>query len=910
MNRNSLLALLFSCCTVLAAQAQSAASKGSSLRDSIITVGYATGGSQSFTAMVKQIDESQMNNKTQATNALDAIRGRVAGLQVERNGANALSAVRLRGTTSLTGGSDPLIIVDGVMGDLSLLYNVYPTDIESFTILKDASETSQYGSRGAAGVIEVKTQRGKPGQMHVGYNGSFGIQRVFKTLPMLSASQYRDYARQLGTTQTLTTPLVDLGADTDFQRLIQRTGFSQQYHLAFYGGTEQSNYRVSLGYVNNKSVIRNMGDRTFMSNMNMSQKVFGDLLQVDLGMFASTTGAEDIYDDHHLFYSAAAWNPTFPDHPQPDGTWDGYPSASQIVNPMANLDKKDDNEYSHISTHAKLTFSLLPELKLMLFGAYSYDMDQASQYMPTAVWNKGQAYRSSRKSENLLGNAILSFSKTFGPHNLGLMALAEVQEQKLRGFYTTVTNFSSDVSGYDNLAAGALRPWGGTGSYYETPKMTSFMGRANYSLLDRYILALSLRADGSSKFGDNHQWGHFPSVSAAWVITNEKFMQRQHFFNHLKASIGYGLSGSQAGIDSYTTLALVNPSGFVPAGSGSVVSFAELKNINPDLKWEVSRTFNLGLSATMLDSRLLFALNYYRTKVSDMIYSYSVSVPPFKYPDFVANLGAMRNEGLEVSVGGTPLVTKDMGLTINGNITFQSNKLLSLNGYYKGEYLTVAQSQGIAAVNGAGFHGGDNDVTYQIVGQPLGSFLLPHCTGLAGSQQEGFNYATQDLDGNPLTADRQLCGQAMPKVLVGTNVSFRYKDFDISMQVNGAFGHKLFNGTSLTYMNVASFPLYNILEDAPRANIKDQAITDYWLERADYVNIDFITLGWQVPLRSARFIQSMRLSLTMDNVLTLTGYSGLTPMLNSSALSNTLGIDDKRSYPLYHTYSIALSLNF
>jgi hypothetical protein len=251
-----------------------------------------------------------------------------------------------------------------------------------------------------------------------------------------------------------------------------------------------------------------------------------------------------------------------------------------------------------------------------------------------------------------------------------------------------------------------------------------------------------------------------------------------------------------------------------------------------------------------------------------------------------------------------------MGLTINGNITFQSNKLLSLNGYYKGEYLTVAQSQGIAAVNGAGFHGGDNDVTYQIVGQPLGSFLLPHCTGLAGSQQEGFTYATQDLDGNPLTADRQLCGQAMPKVLVGTNVSFRYKDFDISMQVNGAFGHKLFNGTSLTYMNVASFPLYNILEDAPRANIKDQAITDYWLERADYVNIDFITLGWQVPLRSARFIQSMRLSLTMDNVLTLTGYSGLTPMLNSSALSNTLGIDDKRSYPLYHTYSIALSLNF
>ncbi len=910
MKRIRFLALLSSSFCLLSAHGQQATEHVSSLRDSTITVGYATGGGSSFTANVKKLDESQMNIKNQSNNALDAIRGRVAGMQVARNGANALSAVRLRGTTSLTGASDPLIIVDGVMGDLSLLYNVYPTDIESFTILKDASETSQYGSRGAAGVIEVNTLRGKPGKMRVVYNGSFGLQHVYKTLPMLSANQYREYGRQIGTLTSGTTPLIDLGADTDFQKLIQRTGFSQQYNIAFYGGTDQSSYRVSLGYVNNKSVIRNMGDRTFMSNMNMTQMLFDDLIRMDLGMFGSTGATEKIADEHNLFYSAAAWNPTFPDEPNSDGTWASYPSASQIVNPMADLGKKDDTEDAHISTHIKLTLNLLPELKLTLFGAYSYDMNLVSQYMPTTVWNKGQAYRSSIKSENLLGNAILSYNKTFGKHAIGLMGLAEVQEEKHRGFFTTVTNFTNDVTGYDNLAAGSLRPWGGTGSIYETPKMTSFMARANYTLLERYILALSVRADGSSKFGDNNRWGHFPSASAAWVLTNEPFMKNQHFFNYLKASVGYGLSGSQAGIDSYTTLALLNPSGFIPAGGGNVVSYSELKNINPDLKWEISKTFNFGIDAKMLDNRLLFSLNYYRTKVEDMIYSYKVSVPPFKYPEMVANLGSMRNSGLELSIGGTPLVTKDLGLTINGNITFQSNKLLALNGYHNGEYLTASQSIGIAKLNGAGFHGGDNDVTYQIVGQPLGSFKLPHCTGLIGSDATGYTYGTEDLDGNPLTVERQICGQAMPKVLIGTNFSVRYKNFDVCMQVNGAFGHKLFNGTSLTYMNVASFPLYNILEDAPRANIKDQAITDYWLESADYVNIDFITFGWRVPLRPSRYIESLRLSFTMDNVCTFTGYSGLTPMLNSSALNNTLGVDDKRSYPLYHAYSIAVNLSF
>ena len=306
-------------------------------------------------------------------------------------------------------------------------------------------------------------------------------------------------------------------------------------------------------------------------------------------------------------------------------------------------------------------------------------------------------------------------------------------------------------------------------------------------------------------------------------------------------------------------------------------------------------------------------MNYYNTKVTDMLYPYAVSTPPFTYTTLVANMGSMRNSGLEFSLGGTPLITKDMELTINGNISFHKNRLLSLSGEYNGTYLEIAKYSAIAKLNGAGFHGGNNDVTYQIVGEPLGMFFLPKCDGLLGDATNGYYYDVADLNDDyfvDTTTDRYICGQAIPKVLVGSNISFRYRDFDISMQVNGAFGHKIFNGTSLAYMNVTSFPLYNLLEEAPTANIKDQTVTDYWLESGDYVNIDYITLGWRVPLHKNRFVESMRLSLTMNNVATFTGYSGLTPMINSSNVNGTLGLDDKYSYPLYHTYTLGLSLTF
>ena len=349
--------------------------------DSLVTVGYATGSLKNLSGSVEKITEIQMN-KDQITNPLEAIRGRVPGLTIQKgtNGPAALDAVRLRGTTSLTSGNDPLIIVDGVFGDLSMLTSIYPTDIESFTILKDASETAQYGSRGASGVIEITTKKGVSGKTQVSYNGSFGVATVYKNLKMLSANDFRKVAAQRGIS------ILDKGNDTDFQKEIEQTGLQQNHHVAFYGGSSSSSYRVSLGYMDRQGVILNEDMKNFTSNMNMSQKVFDGFLNCELGMFGSIQKNRNLVDHQKTFYSAATFNPTYPNHKDPvTGSWDQITTASQITNPLAWMEVKDDDATSHISTHARLTFNLMNELKMVLFGAYTYNIIENSQYLPTSV---------------------------------------------------------------------------------------------------------------------------------------------------------------------------------------------------------------------------------------------------------------------------------------------------------------------------------------------------------------------------------------------------------------------------------------------------------------------------------------------------------------------------------------------
>ena len=835
------------------------------------------------------IDESEMNNKEIVTNAIDAIKGRVAGMQVETTG-NALSAVRLRGTTSLSGGNDPLVIVDGVMGDIRMLESILPTDIKSFNILKDASETAQYGSRGAAGVIVVNTQQGSEGETRLTFNTSLSVSPIYKRLNMLDADGYRAAIQQLGMS------ILDKGYNSDFQDQIDRTGFTQNYHFALTGGNQNSNYRVAVGYHDNETVIKYRGENQLFSNINVTHKMWDDFLRIDLGMFGSILKNEGIKDEQRLFYSAAAFNPTYPGHRNADGGWDGYGAASQIDNPNGLLNEKNDTKVGQLALHARLTFQLLKELDFTLFGGFTYNNDE------NGTATASDAARSQLRREFTMGNATLRFNKSWSEHTLKATGLFELNREIMQGFNVAVAEMSTGLVGYDNLSAGSIRPWDGTASMKEIAKMTSFMGKAEYDYADRYKVAVTLRADGSSKFGHNNRWGYFPSFSAAWNLHNEQFMKSVGWLNELTLSSGYGLAGNQGAIDSYTSMRLLRPNGITATGMKYIATFQELTNANPDLKWEVTRTLNFGLNAKMLNGRLVFTTSIYNTKTTDMLYPYAVSVPPFKYPTMMANLGSMRNSGVEFSIGGTLIAKKDISLNVSANLTFQRNKLLSLGGNYKGEELYAPTVTALAGVNGAGLHG-DNQVTFQVIGQPLGVFMLPHSDGLAHWSDDITTYYLNN-------EVREVCGQAIPKALMGSNISFRYKDFDVDIQANGAFGHKIYNGTSLQYMNLGSLPFYNVLARASEKNIYDLTITDYWLESGDYVNIDYITFGWHVPLKENKIAKSLRLTLTMNNVATFTHYSGLTPMINSSDINSTVGVDDKRTYPLYHTYTLGVSLTF
>ena len=853
-------------------------------------------------------------SQQQVTNPLEAINGRVAGVTIQKsnNGAAAMNAVRVRGTTSVTGGNDPLIIVDGVFGDLNTLSSIYPSDIESFTVLKDASETAQYGSRGASGVIEVVTKKGAAQGATVTYNGSVGITHVSKNLKMLNATSYCEAVQAQGGM------LINKGFNTDWQKAIQQAAFLQDHHVAFMGGGDRSGYRVSLGFIDHDGVILHDKLRNLTSNMNMYQHMFNDLLTIEVGMFGNVQkDLTAVYDVQKTFYSAQAWNPTFGTVRNSAGGWDGFTYANQINHPLALMDSRTQDKTTHLSTHAKLTFNLTSNWTLSFFGAYSHNEVETAQFLPTSIWSGGKGYRSSAKTESWLGNAILTWDKTLGLNHFNVMGLAEIERNVHTGFYTTTTGFSNNDIGIDAIQAGAVTLWDGTGSYRNAPSLASFMARVNYDYDNRYSLTVAARADGSSKFAAGNKWGFFPSVSASWNIGQEAFLRDVNWLEDLKWSVGYGLAGNQAAVDSYMAQNLLSPAGIAPVGQNLAVALDALLNANPDLKWEVKRSFNTGLSAAFLGNRIIASLDFYTSKTTDMLYLYNVGVPPFSYNKLLDNLGSMRNSGVELALGLSPLTTRDMELNINANVAYQYNKLRSLSGYYKDYWLEAPGEVDLVNLNGAGFHGGNNHIVYQMVGQPLGVFYLPHCTGLKSDGRGGYVYEIADLDGSgdidiANGKDRRVCGQAMPKVLLGSNINFRYKQWDVTLQINGAFGHKIYNGTALTYMNMSSLPGYNILADASAQAIHDQTATDYWLERGDYVDFDYLTLGWNVPLseRVMRTISRLRLSLTIDELGTITGYSGLTPVINSSSVNGTLGVDDKNIYPVTRSYYLGVTVTF
>ena len=854
--------------------------------------------------------EPELLKKGVLHNALDALSGQTAGVNVTTNGLDRiamLNAVRVRGTTSIMGGNEPLVIIDGVTSDVATLATIYPADIESFTVLKNASETALYGSRGASGVIQVKTKKGTGKGFQISYESSYGIEAMYKSMEMLNAAEYIAAAQKLGLEYN------DKGYDTNFRKAITRTGNIQNHYLAFSGGNPQSNYRASFGYIDHNTIIRSKGYRNLVAKIDVTQKAFNNRLTGDFGVFGSSYKNNDIFDSQMLFYSADAMNPTYP-FDRESGSWVKNGAASQVNPPGALLQERNDSKNMNFNGHLKLKYDICNYLNVTAFGAYGYASNENNQFCPTWVWAQGNLYRGEFKSEEWLGNVSLNYQHSWGIHNLKAMLGAEYQKNIRTGFWTSAKGITNNGMYYHNIGAAASRPYGGTDSNYEDLALASVMGNIDYTLLNKYSLSVSMRGDGSSMVGDDHTWGFFPSISLSWDMKQEEWLRHIKDITMLKLRTGYGRSGNLGGISAYTTMNTVRQNGIVSVNSSPTVTMGMISNNNPDLKWETRATWNLGADLGLWNNRLVLTAEYYYSKTTDMLYAYDVPVPPFAYDKLLANIGSMSNQGLEIGFSFTPIQKKDMELNINMNLSWQKNKLLSLSGEYAGMQMSAADVTAMGALSGAGQHGGYNNVVYQIVGQPLGVFYLPHCKGLVEDGNGHYRYDIEDLDQNGTVdlsdgGDRYIAGQATPKVTLGSNISFRYRDWYLSLQMNGAFGHKIFNGTGLAYTNMSSFPDYNVLKGAPEKNIVDQNVSDYWLENGDYLNFEYLTLGYDIPIKKG-VIQSLRVSASVNNLATITSYSGLTPMINSYVVNSTMGIDDKRTYPLYRTFSLGLSVQF
>lgn len=851
------------------------------------------------------------SNKGAANNALDVLSGQAAGVNVTSNGLDRmamLNSVRVRGTTSIIGGNDPLVLIDGVTSDVLTLSTIYPADIESFRILKNAAETAMYGSRGASGVIEVKTKKGTGRGFQISYEGNIGFEQMYKHLDMLNAAEYVATAKALGIYCN------NGGYNTDFYKVITRTGLVNNHNLAFSGGTPQSNYRASFGVIDHNTIIKKKDYGVFVAKLDVTQKAFNDKLTGDFGVFGSSFKNHDIFDTQMLFYSAACQNPTFPAGTDKNGNWIKNESATYINPPAILLEEKKDSKDMNFDAHIKLSYDFNSNWRISTFGSYLYSSTENGQFCPTWVWAQGNVYRGEFKKEEWLGNVAVNFNKKFGIHTISAEASSEYRKLNKSAFWVYAKGIPTNDFHYDNIGATASRPYGGTESTYEDQALASVMGSITYELLNKYVFSVNARSDGSSMVGNNNRWGFFPSVSFTWDLKKERFLAHIKPLSLLKIRSSLGQAGNLGGISAYTTMNTARQTGIVPIKSSPTVTLGMVKNNNPDLKWETKTTFNIGADVGFFDNRIMFTAEYYYSRTSDMLYAYEVPVPPFAYNTLLANIGAMSNRGFEFGLSMQPISKKDMELNFNMNLSFQSNKLISLSGEYKGMNMSAANITAIGSLNGAGQNGGDNNVVYQIVGQPLGVFYLPHCNGLIKNNDGSYSYNIQDLDNNGKVdlsdgGDRYIAGQATPKVTLGSNISFRYKDFYIALQMNGAFGHKIFNGTGLAFTNMTSFPDYNVLKDAPKKNIMDQRVSDYWLEKGNYLNFEHLTIGYNVPLKK-NVIRSLRISCNISNLGTITGYKGLTPMINSYVMNSTMGIDDKRTYPLYRTYSLGLSVQF
>ena len=876
----------------------------------IVVVGYGSTIKKDVTGAVSSINSKDMNQGA-IVNPLQLIAGKAAGVNISQLGSEPGSgpSVRIRGIGSLIGGNDPLVVVDGIQGNMDLLNQVPPSEIENIDILKDASATAVYGSRGAPGVIIVTTKKNKAGKTTMEYIGSTSLDFIPKKLDMLSADQWWKAAQSVGVPAS-----ANHGSNTDWYGLLTQTGLTQTHTLSFGGATEKFNYRASITAILQDGVVINSNTKKYIGRIQATQLAMDDKLKLTFNLNNGIINTDSSIGSigtaaysSNLITNAYLIRPTDPVF-NTDGSYYTDPNVFQYLNPYAAAqtvtnEKQEDNLFGSLKADLELSKSLTAGW----FGSWRKTSSSEGYFMPAestnagAIDQKGFANIRNQKQNEKLMNASLTYKKTFGIHSINALALYEWQNQTYQGNFAQARGFINDKTTYNALQLGDFSKVrvGDLESYKNDRTLVSFLGRVNYSLLNRYLFTGSFRRDGSSVFGVNNKWGDFPSASVAWQINKESFMANQNLFNELKLRAGYGVTGNQQGLLPQNSISLVGRAGTAYFGGSQITNFGISQNANADLQWETKKQTNLGLDFALLDNRLRGTVDVYDAQTDNLLFDYVVPQPPYPYKDIKANVGSISNKGLEVSLAYDVIRSENSTLTLGGNVSFMKNEVLNLSGSINGIPLNT-NYVGWGAAN-----------SYLVQGKPVGAFYILEHTGKNDNNVE----TVLDRDGNGIidqgvrSADRYYAGSALPTYTFAFNPSYRYKDFDVSMLWRGSGGNKIYNALRQNLSMMENIGKSNVLESGVEQGIYTSPYgSDLWLEDGSFIRLENVTAGYSFRFTD-KYVDSIRLSLTGNNLLLITDYSGIDPELNVSGSGETFG-GDRGIYPRTRSVAFGLSVKF
>ncbi|PWD98609.1 SusC/RagA family TonB-linked outer membrane protein [Marinilabilia rubra] len=878
--------------------------------DEVVVVGYGVSKKMDLTGATSNITSEDFNQGA-VTNPLEQIAGRAAGVNITQTGSEpgANPTVRIRGITSLIGGNDPLIVVDGIQGNMDLLNQVPPSEIESVDILKDASATAIYGSRGAPGVIIVTTKKAKEGQSVVEYSGSMSVDVIANQLEMFDANQWEEQAEQWGVPYSAWH-----GSDTDWYDILTQTGTTQNHTLSIGGGTEDFSYRASMAAILQEGVVINSKNDQYIGRIQATQKALDDRLKISVNLSNSITqkdgspqsvGRADFTSN--LITNAYLARPTDPVFAS-DGSYFYDANVFQYMNPYAVAQEViNEEEIKNQFASFRTDLELFGGFNIGWFGSWRKVSRSAGYYAPASstlafpMDEKGVANVNSNNTDEKLMDISLTYEKDIDKHSFKVLGVYEWQKQTYQGHFAQAKGFINDLTTYNALQLGSVDSFkpGDISSYKNDRKLISFLGRINYSFADKYLFTASVRQDGSSVFGEDHKWGTFPSASLAWRVTEESFLQNQDFISNLKLRAGYGVTGNQQGLYPQNSMQLVSESGTLFFNGGLITNFAVTQNSNSDLRWETRYQTNLGVDFGLFGGNLNGTLDVFSATTENLLFDYTVPQPPYPYGSIKANVGSLKNEGVELSLDARVINTSDVTLTLGGNVSLLRNEVEKLSGSISGVELNTDYVPW-----------GTN--AYLIEGKPIGTYYILENDGKDPETNEELVVDRNndgEIDQGNRSEDRYINGSSLPKYTFAFTPVLKYKNFDFSMVWRGAGGNKIFNRIRRDFSLFEKLGKRNLLESAvDKGLFTSKYASDLWLEDGDFLRFENLTIGYTFDTEKWRHISNVRLSVTGRNLALFTDYSGVDPEVNVSG-GNVSGVDSG-IYPRTRSFAVGLNVSF